>query len=134
LPLAPFRGDLPWPARGTVTSRFGRQPSSRFGTAIARNGIELSVPEGQPVRAVHDGTVAFADTFSGYGNLVIVDHGNGAYSLYGYLNSIEVSRGGRVELQGTVGTSGRDPAGNPSVYFELRVDGAPVDPLQWLRK
>ena len=134
LPLAPFRGDLPWPARGTVTGRFGRQSSSRFGTAIARNGIELSVPEGQPVRAVHDGTVAFADTFSGYGNLVIVDHGSGAYSLYGYLNSIEVSRGGRVELQGTVGTSGRDPAGNPSVYFELRVDGAPVDPLQWLRK
>ena len=52
-----------------------------------RNGIELSLPEGQPVHAVHEGTVAFADLFSGYGNLVIVDHGDKTYSLYGHLAS-----------------------------------------------
>jgi len=134
LPLAPFRGVLPWPAQGIVTGRFGRQTISRFGTAIARSGIEISVGEGQRVRAVHEGTVAYADQFTGYGNLVIVDHGDGAYSLYGYLASLEVTRGAHLELQSEVGTSGRAPNGNPALYFELRIDGKPVDPLQWLKR
>src|SRR3954454_1144865 len=88
LPLPASRGALPWPAQGIVTGRFGRQTNSRFGTAIARSGIEISVAEGQTVRSVHEGTVAYADQFTGYGNLVIVDHGDSAYSLYGYLSSL----------------------------------------------
>ena len=117
-----------------MTGRFGRQTNSRFGTAIARSGIEISVPEGQTVRSVHEGTVAYADQFTGYGNLVIVDHGDSAYSLYGYLSSLEVARGAHINAQAQVGASGRDPSGNPAVYFELRIDGKPVDPLQWLKK
>lgn len=134
LPLRPFRGALPWPAPGFVVTRYGRQPSDRFGTAGAQNGINISIAEGTSVRAVHEGTVAFADQFTGYGNLVILDHGDGAYSLYGHLSSLGVARGDRVEAQATVGASGRNPSGNPSLYFELRVDGKPVDPLQWLKK
>jgi murein hydrolase activator len=134
LPLRPFQGDLPWPARGTVIRRFGRQPSSRFGTAILRNGMEIAVPEGQPVRSIHEGSVAYADTFTGYGNLVILDHGGRSYSLYGYLSSMDVARGQHVEPQAVVGTAGRNPGGDSSLYFELRVDGTPVDPLQWLKK
>ena len=132
LPLRPFQGALPWPVRGRIVGTFGRQASSRFGTAIVRNGIEIGVNEGQLVRSVHDGTVAYAEPFSGYGNLVIVEHGDRAYSLYGYLLSMQVSKGDRVEAQAPLGMSGRDPAGNPSLYFELRVDGKAVDPLQWL--
>jgi septal ring factor EnvC (AmiA/AmiB activator) len=134
LPLRPFRGALPWPAAGVVVGRFGRQTNSRFGTSIARSGIEISLADGQPVRAVHEGTVAFADQFTGYGNLIIVDHGDGAYSLYGYLSSLDVARGAHVDAQTPVGSSGRDPSGNPALYFELRVDGKPVDPLQWLKR
>jgi len=134
LALRLFQGDLPWPARGTVLRRFGRQPSSRFGTAIVRNGMEIGAAEGQPVRAVHEGTVAYADQFEGYGNLVIIDHGARAYSLYGYLGALGTSRGVKLEAQSVVGTAGRNPAGNPALYFELRVDGAAVDPLQWLKK
>jgi murein hydrolase activator len=134
LPLLPFQGDLPWPARGKVIRRFGRQASSRFGTAINRNGMEMEVTEGQPVRSIHEGTVAFSDQFEGYGNLIIIDHGNRAYSLYGFLDSLEASRGARVDAGTPVGTSGRSPNGNPALYFELRVDGTAVDPLQWLRK
>ena len=134
LALRLFQGDLPWPARGPVLRPFGRQPSSRFGTAIVRNGMEIGVPEGQPVRTVHEGTVAFADPFEGYGNLVIVDHGARAYSLYGYLGALGVNRGQHLDAQAAVGTGGRNPAGNPALYFELRVDGAAVDPLQWLKK
>jgi septal ring factor EnvC (AmiA/AmiB activator) len=134
LPLRAFQGDLPWPARGTIARRFGRQPSSQFGTAIVRNGMEIGMDEGRPVASVHEGLVAFADPFAGYGNLVIVDHGNRAYSLYGYLSTMVVTRGQRVEAGTAVGTSGRDPSGNPALYFELRVDGSAVDPLQWLQK
>ena len=134
LPLRPFRGALPWPAAGVLIGRFGRATTSRFGTSIARNGIEISVAEGQPVRAVHEGTVAFSDQFTGYGNLVIIDHGDGAYSLYGYLSSLEAARGAHVDAQTRVGSSGRNPSGNPSLYFELRIDGKPVDPVQWLKR
>ncbi|HXW04017.1 MAG TPA: peptidoglycan DD-metalloendopeptidase family protein [Vicinamibacterales bacterium] len=134
LPLRPFRGVLPWPAPGRITTRFGRQPDNRFGTAIVRNGIEIAIAEGQAVRAVHEGTVAFADPFTGYGNLVILEHGDRAFSLYGHLSSIAVARGAHVDARARLGTTGRNPSGEPVLYFELRVDGKPVDPLQWLQK
>jgi septal ring factor EnvC (AmiA/AmiB activator) len=134
LPFRPFQGALPWPARGQVIARFGRQPTSRFGTAIVKDGIEIGAAEGQPVRSVHEGTVGFAGQFTGYGNLVIVEHGDRAFSLYGHLGSVQVAQGERVEAQTAVGSSGRNPAGSPAVYFGLRVDGKAVDPLQWLEK
>ncbi len=134
LPLAAFHGALPWPTSGTVTRRFGRQPSSRFGTVVSRNGVDIAVEEGTPVHAVHEGTVAFADQFTGYGNLIIVDHGDRAYSLYGYLGALRVQRGDRLDAQAELGASGRSPSGVPALYFELRVDGRPVDPLQWLKR
>jgi len=133
LPLAPFQGVLPWPADGVVSARFGRKASGSAGPAV-RNGIELSLPEGHPIHAVHDGTVAFADAFTGYGNLVIVEHTDKAYSLYGHLGSVSVHKGDHVDASTTVGLAGRNPSGNPSLYFELRVDGKPVDPLQWLKR
>lgn len=134
LPLRPLQGELPWPVSGRVTRRFGRQPDGQPGSAVVRNGVDIAAAEGQPVRPVHAGTVAFADRFEGYGNLVIVEHAGGDYSLYGYLKGIEVARGQKVEPGDTVGSVGVDPAGNPSLYFELRVDGAAVDPVQWLEK
>lgn len=129
LPIRPFRGALPWPAEGIPLYR-----AQRGAAATTKNGIELSLPPGAAVKAVHEGTIAFADQFSGYGNLVIVDHGDNAFSLYGNLESITVHKGDHVTAGSTVGTSGRDPSGNPSLYFELRIDGQPVDPLQWLKR
>jgi septal ring factor EnvC (AmiA/AmiB activator) len=134
LPMRPFQGALPWPVRGAISSRFGKQPSSRFGTSIVKNGIEISVAEGQPVRAVHEGVVAFAGQFTGYGNLVIVEHGERVFSLYGDLSAMQVAQGDRIEAQAPVGRSGLTPNGTAALYFELRVDGKPVDPLQWLQK
>ncbi len=132
LPLAPFQGGLPWPAEGVLTQAFGRL--TRNGITLIRNGIELSLAEGRPVHPVHEGTVAFADLFSGYGNLVIVDHGDRAYSLYGHLANLAVHRGDKVDHSSTVGLTGRNPSGNPALYFELRIDGKAVDPLQWLKR
>jgi murein hydrolase activator len=134
LPLRPFQGSLPWPVvDGVLSARFGPRAPGTAGPPV-RNGIELSVPEGHPVHAVHEGTVAFADPFSGYGTLVIVDHGDKIYSLYGHLGSATVHKGDHVDAAAAVGLAGRNPSGNPSLYFELRVDGKPVDPLQWLKR
>jgi septal ring factor EnvC (AmiA/AmiB activator) len=134
LPLAPFRGDLPWPASGMVRSAFGRSRSSRFGTAIQRNGLLIAATEGDAVRAVHEGRVAYASPFTGFGNLVILEHGEGDYSLYGHLRSLSVSPGATVRRDGILGETGLTPSGTAGLYFELRVDGRPVDPLQWLRR
>jgi septal ring factor EnvC (AmiA/AmiB activator) len=134
LPLRLLRGDLPWPADGIVIGRFGRHRNPVSGTETVRNGLEMSLAEGRPVTAVHDGVVSYAAPFTGYGMLVIVEHGEGTHTLYGHLASASVNKGDRVEAGRRIGVSGRNPAGNPALYFEVRVDGQPVDPLQWLRK
>jgi murein hydrolase activator len=131
LPLRPFRGDLEWPADGLTIRR-------RFDSAGVRgatsNGMEFAAAEGAPVRAIHEGVVAFADSFSGFGNLVIVDHGSRTFSLYGNLLDLAVKKGGRVERGQPIGSVGQTPAGPAGLYFEMRVDGQAVDPLQWLRR
>ena len=119
-------------ARGPISSRFGRQPSSRFGTSIARNGIEIAVAEGQPVRSVHEGVVAFADQFTGYGNLVIVEHGDGAFSLYGHLSSISVQEGARVARGEVIGRSGETGlAGGDHLHYSVLLHGLSVNPSEW---
>jgi septal ring factor EnvC (AmiA/AmiB activator) len=133
LPIAPFRGSLDWPISGRVVSRFGRTRADRFGTTITRNGIEIAAEEGAPVRAVHGGTVSYAAPFTGFGTLVIVDHGRRAFTLYGHLSQAAVTNGARVGRNDVIGRVGRTPDGQNAAYFELRIDGRPVDPVQWLR-
>jgi murein hydrolase activator len=132
LPLRAFQRDLDWPVNGRVTARFGRRTDAAALTSS--NGVEISAMEGTVVRAVHEGTVAYAEPFTGYGNLIILDHGGESHSLYGYLASLDVSRGARVDRGEALGTVGRPPTGQPALYFELRVDGRPVDPLEWLMR
>jgi murein hydrolase activator len=131
LPFSAQRGELDWPAAGPLRHRFGQTGAA---AGSSPNGIEITTVVGTPVRVVHDGTIAFADTFAGYGKLVIVDHGAQAFSLYGHLLDISVARGARVSPGDPVGTAGFALLGVPGLYFELRVDGQPVDPLQWLKK
>lgn len=132
LPLAPFRGALDWPAPGPVRGRFG-QAAGRLGGTAVRNGIEIAAPEGDPVRAVHAGTVGYAEPFAGFGTLVILDHGANNFSLYGYLGQLRVARGDAVQTGAELGEVGLAPAGPAALYFEMRIDGRSVDPLQWLR-
>jgi septal ring factor EnvC (AmiA/AmiB activator) len=130
LPLVPFRGDLDWPVAGPVRLGFTPTATAR---APATNGIEITAAEGSRVLAIHEGTVAFADPFTGFGNLVILDHGSRTFSVYANLLEISVKKGVRVERGQAVGAVGQSPTGPPGLYFELRIDGKPVDPLQWLK-
>jgi septal ring factor EnvC (AmiA/AmiB activator) len=132
LPLRPFQGTLDWPVRGRVIARLAPSDASDP-SSHGRNGIEIAAPSGSRVTAVHDGTVAFAAPFTGFGRLVIVEHGGKSYSLYGYLDELSVTKGAAVERGQSIGTVGVSPAGPTALYFELRIDGRVVDPLQWLK-
>jgi len=134
LPLRPFQGDLPWPLTGPVLTRFGRSTTGAFGTSIQRNGIEIGAAAGTPVRAVHGGTVAYAAPFTGYGVMVILDHGDNAFTVYGHLSGTALRPGATVARGQPIGTTGATPAGEAAAYFEVRIDGRPVNPVQWLRR
>ena len=124
VPLAVFRGSLPWPVAGRVRVGFGRRKHPRFDTYTIQNGLEIEAPVDRPVRAVHEGTVVFADRFRGYGLMVVVDHGGKHHSLYAHLAEVQVS-GGPDRGRGRGARHGR-PAGadGPGVYFEMRFQGS----------
>jgi murein DD-endopeptidase MepM/ murein hydrolase activator NlpD len=132
--FALLRGKLPHPVTGTVEVGFGRVVDPRFSTVTVQNGLDIRAPGGIQVRAVAPGRVAHAGWFKGYGNLVIVDHGDGYHTLVAHLGSMNTAMGEEVQtgtLLGTVGDTGS--LKGPYVYFEIRERGRPVDPRAWLR-
>jgi len=133
LPIRPFRGDLDWPVTGRMLTPFG-QRGDRVSSTPAQSGVQFTTLEDAPVRAVHEGTVAYVGPFTGYGNLVILDHGAQTFSLYGQLGTPQVERGATIDRGQVIGTAGRVLAGIPGLYFEMRIDGKAVDPLEWLKK
>jgi septal ring factor EnvC (AmiA/AmiB activator) len=133
LPLVAFKGALPWPAQGEVRVGFGRRRHARFDTYTLQNGIEIAAAQDSPVRAIHDGSIVFADRFLGYGLLVIVDHGGRHLSLYGRLGDASVTVGQAVKAGQQLGTVGPGLEG-PALYFEIRSQGRPDDPLDWLEQ
>jgi septal ring factor EnvC (AmiA/AmiB activator) len=134
IPVAAFRGSLPWPVRGPVRSKFGRRKHPRFDTYTVHNGIEIASPPDVEVRAVHEGTVVFAERFRGYGLMVVIDHGGRHHSLYAQLSDLATSVGQKVAGGDVVGFSGQGALESPGVYFEMRFGGRPEDPLDWLRR
>jgi murein hydrolase activator len=129
------RNRFPWPVNGPVLTRFGSQRHPQFGTAIFRRGIDIEARTGDDVRAVHDGQVVFADWYKGYGRLVIIDHGEGLYTLYGHLSQLGVGGGDRVTRGQVVGLAGDTGSLKGSkLYFEVRRNGEAEDPLLWLAK
>ena len=123
-------GGLGWPASGALLAGFGAtMPDGR-----SSDGLLIGAGAGSPVKAVADGAVVYAQWMTGYGLLLIVDHGNGYMSLYAHNDALLKDVGATVrrgESLGTVGSSGGQ--GRPALYFELRRNGAPVNPSTWLR-
>lgn len=124
-------GGLGWPLSGDLIARYGgRLPDGR-----TSSGVLIAAPAGSTVTAVADGTVVFSDWMTGYGMILIVDHGNGYMSLYAHNDTLlrdagaKVKRGDAVAKVGNSGGQGR-----PALYFELRRNGQPVDPSSWLQR
>jgi septal ring factor EnvC (AmiA/AmiB activator) len=133
--IVPGRVRFPWPVAGQVLMRFGMQRHPQFKTMIFRRGIEIGAHEGDTVRAIHDGQVAFADWYKGYGKLLIIEHDAGFYSLYGNLEQIALAKGDRVGRGQAVGLVGETGSlKGPKLYFEIRYKGEAQDPLAWLVK
>ena len=128
-------GQLDWPVKGPVSAPFGKFKHPEFAAEVIRKGIDIDASAGDGVRAVEKGRVVFADRFTGYGRMVIVDHGERYYTIYGHLSEIIRKNGeelARGEILGRVGDS--DSLSGAKLYFELRKDGRSVDPLPWFKK
>jgi septal ring factor EnvC (AmiA/AmiB activator) len=130
------RGKLPFPVDGgRIEAHFGRAVDPRFGTVTLQTGIDVRAPAGTPVRAVWDGKVAHAGWFRGFGNLLIVDHGAGMFSLMAHLDQLRKALGDRVRAGEEVGTVGETGSlKGPYLYFELRDGQKPLDPEPWLSR
>jgi septal ring factor EnvC (AmiA/AmiB activator) len=134
-PLAnPFgrqKGRLSWPVNGKVKVPFGTGRHADLGTLYESHGIEISASPQQPVTAVWSGRVAFANEFKGYGNLLILDHGDSYYTLYAQASRLAKRVGETVAQGETVAYAGYD--GSDTVYFEIRHRGTPLNPAPWLK-
>ena len=125
------RGKLGWPVNGRVVIGFGQQKDDKLGTYYESSGIEIAPPVGSPIKSVAAGKVVFADYFKGYGNLYILSHPGGYHTLYAQTDRMLKKLGDHVsagEILGLSGLGGRD-----SIYFEIRSNGSPVNPLSWLQ-
>jgi murein hydrolase activator len=132
--IRPWKGVLDWPARGAILETFGRHRHPRFDVWTVSNGVALSVPAGTPVRAVYEGKAVYARWLAEYGNLVILDHGDGVFTLYAWLRAVDVKPGDYAPIGQVLGWAGVGPGREqPGVYFELRDRQRAADPVAWLR-
>lgn len=127
-------GSMSWPTDGLVTSGFGWRTHPILNRRIFHNGLDLGSPTGTPIRAGAEGRVILAQSWSGFGNTVVIQHGGDVTTIYGHMSRFNTSVGRSVnegQVIGYVGCSGL--CTGPHLHFEVRESGAPVDPLKYLR-
>lgn len=130
--FAALRGRLPLPTAGAIEMGFGTRTDPRYDTVTVHKGVDIRAPKGTKVKAVAAGRVAHAGWLRGYGNLVILDHGGGYYTLMAHLDRMNVKKGAQVaagEVVGLVGDTGSLKGAH--LYFEIREGGRAVDPQAW---
>ena len=125
-PMQQFRGILDWPVAGRVLERFGPRLDPRYRTQVPHNGVDLATVPGAEVKAVYPGKVLFAAPFEGYGLTAVVHHPGRVFTLYAGLSELKKAKEDMVSLGETVGLA------TDRLYFEIRVENRPDDPLAWL--
>jgi len=126
--FASLSGGLSAPLPGKVVTRFGRQHDKTFDVTIENRGVEIEASSGAPVKSVGQGEVAFAGAVSGFGNVLIVQHGGGLFSVYGRLETFLAKQGEAVKKGTVVGRLPESPSGKSVLYLELRAGGTAIDP------
>ncbi len=124
-----------WPVNGRLLSRYGEREDPFSGEGAMHTGVDISASMGTPVHAAADGIVAFSQFFSGYGRMVIIDHGGGMTTRYAHLSKFEVVTGQEIrrgDVLGFSGASGR--VTSPHLHFEVRLGGSPVNPYPYLTR
>ena len=133
--MARKAGRYTWPANGEISSQFGWQVHPKYGVKYFNKGIKISAASNRDVYAIAKGRVEFAEWYSSYGNMVLIDHGGGIYSVYANMNRIDVEPEDIIPEGGIIGKTGATGMTEvEGLYFEIRVDGKPVDPLEWILK
>ncbi len=128
-----YQGLLNIPVKGKIISNYGKYVEPRSGIVNFRNGIEIKSPRGAPFRAVFAGEAIYADWLTGYGNIIIIAHGNSYHTVYAHAEEIFLKKGSHVDagdVIGTVGDSGT--MSGTALYFEIRHHGDPVNPSEWI--
>ena len=123
-------GEAVYPVQGRVSSVFGNRKDPIDGSHRHHNGLDIAAPEGTAIQSIRDGVVSFSGDRGGYGNLVIVDHGDGLETRYAHCAELRVEEGQRVragDTIATVGSTGRSTG--PHLHLEARKEGTPVDPV-----
>lgn len=131
-----LKGALPLPVQGEVVVPFGYQPDQGpYNVTSFHSGVNIMADLGAPVRALSDGEVIYASWFKGYGNMMIIDHGEHYYTLLAQLEQVLKERGDTVQTGEVVGTVGDTATlSGPGLYFEIRHYGKPLDPVLWFKK
>ncbi len=128
-----FKGLLKIPVEGKIIGKYGSYMDPISGTADFRKGIEIQAERGAPIRSVFEGQTIYADWLKGYGNVIIIAHGNSYHTVYAHAEDLFKSKGDSVETGEVIATVGDSGAmGGPSLYFEIRHQGSPVNPSDWL--
>lgn len=129
------KGQLPWPVNGEIVIPFGKYKDPQFNIPVFKNGIEIKSDVGEYVKAVYEGKVVYADWFKGFGQVIIISHGDNYHTLYGNLSEIFYKRGDIIKKGEAIGRVGQSGVSNePTLYFEIRYKGKPIDPERWLKK
>jgi septal ring factor EnvC (AmiA/AmiB activator) len=127
------RGRLRPPVPGALLRRFGKVIDSEYRTETFQKGVDFAVEIGEPVYAIAAGRVRFADWFRGYGRMLILDHGDGYFTVSGHLDALDVAVGAEVAAGDRVGVAGETGSlSGPRLYFEIRSGADAVDPTEWL--
>jgi murein hydrolase activator len=135
LDISDKKGRLNLPLKGRILNKFGRKRVKEYDSYIVYNGINVQAKKGTSVKAVFDGMVLYAGELEGYGNLVIVGHGKQYHSLYGHLDSIKVTVNNVVKTGEVIALSGDSGSlEGDTLYFELRKNGNPIEPVRWFAK
>lgn len=128
------KGRMSLPVRGEVIETFGKHKHPEFNSYTYSKGLSISAANGTQIKSIYEGSVIFADYFKGYGNMIIVDHGGGYFSLYAHASRLLKAVGSEVSKNEAVATVGdSDSAKGSHLYFEIRHKGSPVDPAGWVR-
>jgi septal ring factor EnvC (AmiA/AmiB activator) len=128
------KGRMSLPVRGEIVETYGKHKHPDFNSYTFSKGLSISAGAGSDIKSIYDGSVIFADYFKGYGNMIIIDHGGGYFSLYAHTAKILKKVGADVARNETVATVGdTDSSRGPMLYFEIRHQGKPVDPAGWVR-
>ncbi len=125
--LNAVKGNLPWPAEGKIVKFFGKQLYGELNTYIYNTGITISVGSEKKFTSIFAGTVIFSDNLSGYGKVIIIDHGGSLYSVYGNAGELYTKIGDKITQGKMLGKV------DGELYFEIRLKGTPQDPLTWLK-